>query len=200
MISKILKTVPTYKDRESLQKIGEVASKLKPHSKVLILGPGQGAETIVIKKLCATCSIVAVDKWNYWKDDGYLNIYTANNNRQNYIENCRKFDVEVDRVYDDDVFKSGIIDELDGDWDLIYYDCRDNLNGEEFDIITELLNRLWGMLNDGGYLIGDDYFIDRPDFKMTPIVESFFYESSDSTYFNFNNTGDSLYWIIRKNG
>lgn len=174
--------------------------RLKPFSRVLILGPGQGAETIVIKKLCETCTVLAIDKWDTWKDDGYLNIYTAENNRESYVKYCRLFDAEPDRVLDADVFKSNVIDEIGTGWDFIYYDCRDNLTGQEFDIIKDMLNRLWKMLNDGGYLMGDDFFMDKPDFKMTPIVESFFYETSNATDFNFNNKGESLHWMVKKNG
>ena len=197
LISEILKVVPTYKDYESLQKIGEVASKLKLHSKVLILGPGQGAEAILIKKRCPTCSIVVVDKWNEWVDSGLLNTF-ALNQLDGFVKNCNEFDVHIDQVITDDVFKSKVLSTLENDWDFIYYDCRDNKQGNEFEVIMNMLKYLWGMLKTEGILMGDDYRFTLPDFAMAPIVDTFFNETEDAIDFNCNTKGETLYWVIRK--
>jgi len=213
LIEKILKTIPTYKHKKDLLKIGEEASKLKPFSKVLILGPGQGAETIVIKKMCPTCKITSIDVWyeNEFEDrarglaKGKFKIKfedrgEISNTRQDYLKHCKDFDVYVDDVFDKNIYETKIIDEIGANWDFIYYDCEDN--GEaipQFYMIKKMLKKLWNMLNNGGILMGDDFFyFTKPDFKMTPIVESLFYELNDAIEFDFDNKSENLYWIIRK--
>lgn len=199
LINRVLDTVPTYKDYDSLIKIAQEASKLKIKSKVLILGPGQGAEAIVIKKMCPSCSITVVDKWNEWIDRGLMNTFGLNL-CDSFIGYCEVFNVNIEQVITDDVFKSEVLSGLGKDWDFIYYDCRDNKQGDEYKVIMNMLKHLWSMLNDRGLLMGDDYRCTKPDFAMAPIVNSFFYDTEDAIDFDFNGKGESLYWIVRKHG
>lgn len=199
MIESILRVVPTYKDYDSLVKIAHEGSKLKPKSKVLILGPGQGAEAIVIKKMCPSCRITVIDKWNEWIDRGLMNTFGLNQ-CDSFIRYCEEFNVDIERVITDDVFKSEVLSRLGKDWDFIYYDCRDNKQGDEYKVIMSMLQYLWSMLNDKGALMGDDYRCTKPDFAMAPIVNAFFYETENAIDFDFNNKGESLYWIVRKHG
>lgn len=143
--------------------------------------------------------MIAIDKWNEWVDNGLMNTF-ALNQLNGFIENCNKFNVTVDKVITADVFKSRVLTNLGKNWDFIYYDCRDNKQGGEFEVITNMLKYLWSMLNRGGILMGDDYRFTLPDFAMAPIVDSFFNDTKDAVDFDCNTKGETLYWMVRKNG
>lgn len=200
MIDDVFQSVATYKTEYALHKIKEVASSLKPNSKILILGAGQGAETIIFKRFCPSSYITAVDRWfgEGWSNNGYLN-HWSENTESGFIDNCNKFDASLQEVHCFDVFKSKRLDDLHESWDLIYYDCNDNTNGDEFDMIMKMLRKLWNKLNVGGILMGDDYTFNKPDFKMTPIVDEFIIELKEPFAFDADTRNKSFYWMVKKN-
>lgn len=194
LIDRILEKVPTFKDHKSLAKIYEEVSALNP-AEALVLGPGQGAETIVIKSACSSCKVTVIDKWNRWSDDGHLNFYTPKNNRASFIRNCESFAVEVDSVHSEDAFRSK---NISGSWDFIYYDIQDNTEGNLYQLIYGFLEELWSNLNSGGIMMGDDYCGERLNYKMTPIVDEFYKKHPDASGFSFDVSGKSQFWLMKK--
>lgn len=200
-IDEIYETVSTYKSKDALVKIKEVAESLKENSRILVLGAGQGAEAIVFKKFCPSSSVTVVDRWSGegWRDNGKLN-HWSENSQSNFLCCCEKLNVEIYETHCFDVFKSDRINDLKGPWDLIYYDCNDNTDGNEFNMITAMLENLWKKINVGGILMGDDYVFNRPDFKMTPVVDEFIMNIGERFQFDSDKRNTSFYWMVKKNG
>lgn len=199
MIDKIYGSVATYKTREALYVIQKLARGFKPNSKVLILGAGCGAETILIKKECPTCLVTAIDSWNgdIEYNDGKTSI-PGTNFQDDFNSSCRLFNVEVDRAIKSNIYKTRVIEEIGDDWDFIYYDCVDNGDGKSLDLVLNMLIRLWGKLNASGTLMGDDYVFDRPDYKMSPVVDKFVDEIAGIQSFEVDRFNKSYHWMIRK--
>ena len=92
------------------------------------------------------------------------------------------------------------MENLHSDWDFIYYDCEDNGKGESFHLVLDVIKLLWKKLRPSGILMGDDYMFDKPDFKMSPIIDSFVDSLNDVDYFDVDKTDESHHWLVRKHG
>lgn len=200
LVDKVYKSVSTYKSKQALYIIQNAAIDLKENSKVLVLGAGRGAETIVIKTACPSCAITSIDLWDGeldFYDDGKTN-FPGTNFEKDFDFNCASFNVKVDKKIKTNIYTTNIIEEIKKDWDFIYYDCIDNGDGKSTYLIIPMLKRLWSQLNSPGILMGDDYIFDRPDFKMSPVVDIFVNELKDSYTFDFDRTNKSFHWMVKK--
>ena len=203
LIEQIHSSVSTYKSKETLHFLYKIASGFNVRSRVLILGPGQGSEVIVIKKACPSCFVTAIDMWENdvdgWREKGMFNFFQKNL-ESNFLNNCSRFNVEIDNAIKKDIFTTDVLRKIGEDWDFIYYDCKDNTDGKEYRLIFSMLKFLWTILNKDGILAGDDYKFDKPDFKMTPIVDDFVYSLKEPNHFYFDNKNLTSHWMVKKNG
>lgn len=195
----VLSTVPTFKRYRCLQKIKEVCLILEDAPRILIIGAGQGAEAIVCDRYTHGAYILAVDHWKQEFMGVYSNVHSKNE-KSSFIANCQRYGADVDSVElnlarGKEFFESSYINQK---WDFIYYDAMDGWEDWQVPVVLGYLESLWPLLNSGGAMMGDDYYMTPPKKHgrqmMRPIVDEFCKKKN----LDLEAHVDRNYWLVWK--
>lgn len=200
-INYILSVVPTYKRPHTFPFIKGVAQSLPKNSKILVVGAGQGAEVLAFDKWCDQPEIWATDLWQQsFIGRPFLNINTIENTEDNFILTCKKFCTVIPHVVKVDLENIKQWQPiLKGPWDLIYYDSLDGDDVNEYPIIKKVFNILWSTIKSGGIFMGDDYYYNDNNKKLTGVVNTFAQLHQKNILLDPNTTPPvSPHWIIKK--
>lgn len=200
-IHDLLRSVPTYKRPHTFLFLKGIAQSLPKNSKILVVGAGQGAEVLAFDRWANQPEIWATDLWQQsFIDRPFLNINTIENTEENFIKTCNKFCTKMPHALKVDIENvSEWFPKLQGPWDLIYYDSLDGDDVNEYPVIEKIFNTLWSTLKNGGIFMGDDYYYNDINKKLTRVVNTFAHLHSRDLILDPSTTPPvSPHWIIKK--
>lgn len=211
LVDEVFYSIPCYRAREELHHIVEVSKLLPKNPKILIIGPGLGVESVLLKKYLIDCEIEVVDIWD--KELLYKTYFKYNNNlkekyadqfiyncRESFEENCLKYANFIPTVHEVDIYKFNIAK----NYDFIYWD-----QGYIKDVIQEtetlnLFNKFYDHLLDNGVFFGTDYFylhdpkVNRLANTQLSFIVNEFCESKNLKLF-YDRKRFLGFWYVRKN-
>ena len=148
--------------------------KIKNIRNILEIGSYEGRSCIYFGKKFIDAKITCVDTWS--GSDEHLNIKfqeIENNFDKNILNHLGNDRVEKQKISSDVFFKKN-----NKFYDLIYID-----GDHQTDQVNKDINNAWSILNDGGYLILDDYtWWWYSDLNKNPAsaINNFIYNNIDS--------------------
>jgi len=200
-INNILNVVPTYKRPHTFSFLKGVAENLPNNSNILVVGAGQGAEVLAFDKWADQPNIWATDLWQQsFIGRPYLNINTIENTLENFNKTCSDFCSRLPHILKVDIENiSQWFPLLQGPWDLVYYDSLDGDDINEYPSIEKIFEVLWSTIKSGGIFMGDDYYYNDPNKKLTRVVNTFAQKNSRDLILDPSTTPPvSPHWIIKK--
>lgn len=210
LVEEVFFSIPCYRAREELHALIDVVRALPKNPKLLIIGPGLGVETVLLKRYLKECEIEVVDIWDeqlhyktYFKYNTYLKEKYADqfiyNCREMFEENCLKYANFLPIINQVDIFKFNI----DKNYDFIYWDQGYISQHQNVDIVSKF-NDFYDHLLDNGILFGTDYFyLHDPKVNVLANTQLSFVVNEFSDAKNLKLFYDRKryhgYWYVKKN-
>jgi len=188
-------TVASFRTWDDALLFFNLSKFMKPNSKILIAGSGQGFEALCFKLFLPDSQIDLIDNWSepfIHRNNKFYRNNHIDNTKDNFLKNCDLFNVDFNLIecnlFDIDASKIKITET----YDLIYYNIIANTQEHHKNVIHNMFDFFWDILNKTGFLVGGGYHLNKPNYKMTPIVNKFSIDKDIEIHYN------KLNWVLEK--
>lgn len=212
IINDIYFKIPVHKTLEEIIELVKVSLNLPDNPNILIIGPGLGVETIILKKILKNCNIEVIDIWKIQTYRKYFRRYPNSNLKQKYNKefninsrehfenNCKKYANFLPIIYEEDVFEFTV----EKKYDLIYWDQGNVKNLEAKNKAYNLFNTYYNNnLTQNGYLFGSDFYFnyrnnthEMSNQQLTEPVLKFVKDNNIDL--NYDESHNETYWYVKK--
>lgn len=195
-LEKYYDTVASFKTWDHVLLFFNLSKFMEPNCKILIVGSGQGFEALCFNLFLPNSQIDLIDNWsepNLHRNNEFYRNRHIDNTKENFLKNCNLFNVNFNIIECDFHNIEDRKIKIKDKYDIIYYNVLANTQPSHKDIINGSLNFLWDILNNEGILFGGGgYFVDRKDFRMTPLIDQFCIDKNIEIQYYKRN------WILEK--